>query len=146
MADSGTTGPDGITGGKQVDIGGGIMIGLPTNQPWYMMFKEVRYILNMVFVAIPYSIIGILLITYNLILNIWLNEGWAGANAWLIGNTVFLVIQWVISLMIFWEIELWIFYCKFLRFASLLLGVIYFALYIVAVFFLLDILGDWEQQ
>jgi len=124
----------------------GYHIGLPDDRPWYEMFTSVTYIMNVIFVAVPYSLLGIGLILYNVIMNIFLNDGWAGANMWLIFNTVFLAVQWIIGLLTIWEIELAIFYCKFLRWASLIAGGIYMAFYIAAIVVLVDIVENWDHS
>ena len=57
-----------------------------------MIFTQTTYILNMVFIAVPWTIFGVILISWNLYLNIAFNEGWAGGNLWLIFNTVYLIL------------------------------------------------------
>jgi len=57
-----------------------------------MVFEQTTYILNVVLIAVPWTILGAVLIGWNLFLNIDFNEGWAGGNLWLIGNSVYLII------------------------------------------------------
>lgn len=61
------------------------------DHPWYAQFTQVKYILNMVFVALPWTLFGLCNIAWNVWLNIYFNQGWAGANIWLMANTAYLV-------------------------------------------------------
>ena len=61
-------------------------------EPWYMIFTNVSYILNCIFIAGPWSVLGTALISWNLWLNIDFNRVWAGGNLWLIGNTTYLIV------------------------------------------------------
>jgi hypothetical protein len=110
------------------------------------MFTQVRYILNMIFFAIPYTLIGAALIIWNLVCNIWFNEGWAGANIWLIWNTVFLIGQYLMGILLYWEIDLWIHYAKFPRFISLIMGLVSDIWWISELIIMYGIIGDWDNS
>jgi len=109
-----------------------------------MIFTSVTYILNIIFIAVPWTILGLLLIAWNLFLNIDFNKGWAGGNLWLIFNTCYLIIQYVLSIGLFWEIEVWIFYMKFIRIFSLISSYLYAIGYITAVVTLFVVLDDLD--
>ena len=53
------------------------------------MIMEVKWYLNLVFVGIPWVALSWLMAWYNIIINAWINKGWALGNIWLISNTFF---------------------------------------------------------
>lgn len=95
-------------------------------------------------IAVPWTILGLALIGFNLFCNIGLNEGWAGGNLWLIGNTVYLILQFALSIGLFWEIDVWIYWMKFIRIFSLLSSYIYIFGYLFALVTDLIILDDLD--
>ena len=109
-----------------------------------MVFTQVTYILNMVFIALPWTVFGLALIGWNLFLNIDFNEGWAGGNLWLISNTVYLILQFALSIGLFWEIDVWIYWMKFIRIGSLVAAYIYSIGYLAAFITLVVILDDMD--
>jgi len=63
----------------------------PEYKPWWYAFTTVRYILYIIFAAVPYTALGFCLVATNFIINIFLNDGWAEGNLWLLANTAYLV-------------------------------------------------------
>jgi len=59
---------------------------LPKLAKTIMAFKIV---LNLIFVALPWTWFSWLLWVWNIVFNSWLNKGWAEGNFWLLGNTAF---------------------------------------------------------
>jgi len=118
---------------------------LYAEHPWWWALTQVRYILNMIFFAIPYTLIGAALIIWNLVCNIYFNEGWAGANIWLIWNTVFLVGQYLMGILLYWEIDLWIHYAKFPRFISLIMGLVSDIWWFAELIIMYGIVDDWDH-
>lgn len=39
-------------------------------------------------IGIPYAVVELICVSWNLIMNIDFNKGWAGGNIWLVGNTL----------------------------------------------------------
>lgn len=115
-----------------------------TDHPWYWVYTQVKYILMVVFIAAPWTILGGCAVAWNIWLNIYFNQGWAGANIWLILNSVYLIFQYVLSLLLFYEIDAWIYYMKFIRFGSLISSYFYTIMYIVALVELLVIIDDLD--
>lgn len=115
-----------------------------TDRPWYMVFTTVKYILNIIFICVPWTLFGAALIGFNIFLNIDFNQGWAGGNIWLIANTAYMIIQYVLSIGLIWEIEIWIYYMKFIRIFSLLSAYLYMILYAGALVTLFVILDDLD--
>ena len=92
---------------------------------WYDVFTQVPYIINIAVIAIPWTILGALLIVWNLVLNIYFNEGWAGANAFLISNTIYAVFMYVITIFTTWEIDIILHYTRWLRLISVVIALGY---------------------
>lgn len=61
------------------------------DKPWWQVFTTTKYILNIIFAAVPWTLFGLANIGWNVWLNIYFNKGWAGGNIWLILNTAYLV-------------------------------------------------------
>lgn len=53
-------------------------------RPWYSVFKTVRYCVYFGVVAVPWIMLGALLVATNVVINIGFNDGWAGGNIFLI--------------------------------------------------------------
>ena len=52
---------------------------------WWATFLHVSRFL----VAVPWLVMGVMLITANLFLNLWYNRWWAGGNVFLVLNTLY---------------------------------------------------------
>lgn len=100
--------------------------------------------MNIVFIAVPWTVFGAANIAYNLWLNIYFNQGWAGGNVWLIANTAYLILQYVLSIGLFWEIDVWIYWLKFLRIGSLITSYIYTIGYMMGVVTLFVVAWDLD--
>ena len=94
--------------------------------------------------AIPWTILGALLIIWNLVLNIYFNQGWAGANAFLIFNTVYAVFLYIVTILTTWEIDIVLHYIRWLRLFSVIAAIIYTIGWVAGLFQLLFIMEDWD--
>lgn len=56
---------------------------------FWTWIKYFRFIINALFVGMPFLIFSALSIIWNLVLNIHFNRWWAGGNLYLIGGTLF---------------------------------------------------------
>ena len=74
-------------------------------QPWWDAFSQTPYIINISVISIPWSILGALLIIWDLVQNIYFNQGWAGVNPFLIANSIYGVLQYIMSIFVVWEID-----------------------------------------
>ena len=61
-------------------------------RPWYSVFKQVRYAVYFGVVAVPWIALGAALVASNIVINIGFNDGWAGANIFLISQTAYLCV------------------------------------------------------
>ena len=53
---------------------------------WVM---ELKWYINLIFVGLPWVLFSWLMAWYNIIINAWINKGWALGNIWLMSNTFF---------------------------------------------------------
>jgi len=111
-----------------------------------MVFTHVMYIINIVLIAIPWTVMGIVIIAWNVWLNIDFNQGWAGGNIWLIANTAYMVVQFILSIGLFWEIDAWIYYMKYVRIFSLFSAYIYSILYVLGFVTLIVVMWDLDGE
>jgi len=113
-------------------------------KPWVGVFKTTRYIVYFSLVAVPWIIIGALLVSANIVINIGFNDGWAGGNIFLISQTAYLVLQFALSVLIYLEVDPWLKYMKFIRIGSLFLAWWYLIWYIAFSILLVVILDDLD--
>ena len=99
---------------------------------WWNAFTQVPYIINIVLIAVPWTIAGGLLIVWDLVLNIWFNKGWAGANPFLIANSIYGVYQYILTILVVWEIDPVIKYLHWIRMFSVLFGIMYTGVWLCA--------------
>mmetsp|Transcript_35909 Transcript_35909/g.55134 ORF Transcript_35909/g.55134 Transcript_35909/m.55134 type:complete len:325 (-) Transcript_35909:60-1034(-) len=92
-----------------------------------------RYIINIVVLAIPWSLFAIGMIVYNFWFNIEYNDIWAGGNFWLILNSVYLVVQALVSIFDAFELPIFLLSFRVLRLFSVVLSVIYTVLFIISI-------------
>lgn len=93
--------------------------------PWWDAFTQTAYIINISVIAVPWTLLGAALIIWDLVLNIFFNKGWAGANVFLIANSIYGVIQYIISILVVWEIDPVIKYLHWIRMFAVLLAIMY---------------------
>jgi len=58
----------------------------------FKLFVALKWVYFILIIGIPWCAFTGLLLLANIIVNAWLNEGWAEGNFWLLGNTVFAII------------------------------------------------------
>ena len=66
-----------------------------------------RWLLNLVFIAIPWAILSQLFMAYNLWFNIKWNFLWAGGNVFLLANTLYALQQGMHSVFLVIELPFW---------------------------------------
>jgi len=112
--------------------------------PWWDAFTQIPYIVYICIVAVPWTALGAALIVWDLVLNIFFNKGWAGANLFLIANSIYGVYQYVISIFVVWEIDPVIKYLHWIRMFSVLLGIMYTGVWLVGLIQFLIIVLGWD--
>jgi len=108
------------------------------------MFKEVRYIVWFSVAAVPWALFGLLLVLFNILVNIFFNDVWCYGNIWLIANTAYLVLQYTLSVILMLEVDWWLKWMKFIRIGSLFVSVVYTAFYLLGWAVLITILDDLD--
>ena len=99
-------------------------------------FLAIKFLWNVLFVAIPWTIWAWLLWVWNIVFNSWLNKGWAEGNFWLLGNTAFCTIQTLLTVPLVAEFEFYLRRMFFIRTGSLLAAMAYNFTYFL-------MLADW---
>lgn len=110
------------------------------------MFFKKKWILNVVLIAVPYSALGLGCVAFNVILNLIFNKFWAGGNIFLIANTVYLIMQYFLSILVIWEIGPWLKYVHYVRLFSLLSSYLYSLLYIAALVRYFSLILEWDGR
>jgi hypothetical protein len=107
---------------------------------WYDYLEYFRYIINLVVFAVPWLIVSLGFVVANLYMNIDWNEWWGEGNAWLLANTIYLVIQFLVSNFLMFEWPLFVRTFRVTRFLSFWSGVVYITLYVISGFEWYDML------
>ena len=89
------------------------------------MLDYYRYLLNVFFVAMPWVVIDLLCIGWNLYFNANWNEWWASGNAWLMANTIYILVQGIASALLAFELPIWLVTFRVFRFWSFIFAVTY---------------------
>ena len=93
---------------------------------WLLFF---RWIINALFVGIPFSGYLCFTVIWNLVLNIKFNKWWAGFNFYLLLNTAYNLIQAWNALWLVFEVPVYLEWCKLIRVYSLESAVFYNLIY-----------------
>jgi len=104
---------------------------------WLSYFK---YLINVWLIAIPYTIVGLLCVIYNYYFNVEWNRMWAGGNYWLVCNTIFIIVEYIISVMDAFEFPIFVRNYKVTRLFAAIFGFLYIWSYMVTVFEWYDML------
>lgn len=113
---------------------------LDENADWLDYVEYYRYVADVAFIAIPWTIIAILCIGWNVWFNWAWNELWASGNWWLVVNTVYIIIQGFASIMLAFELPIWLRTFRGSRFWSAVAAIVYNIVYLVNVFEWYDML------
>ena len=93
---------------------------------------------------IPWVIEGLSIFIFHLFLETWMNKGWAEGNFFLIGNTIFGLVQLILSMPLMAEMDNYLRNFKFVRFISAFLGRMYNLGYLIIVYKFLALFFGWE--
>ena len=93
---------------------------------WILFF---RWIINALFVGLPFSGYLCFSVIWNLLLNIKFNKWWAGFNFYLLLNTAYNLIQAWNALWLVIEVPVYLEWCKLIRVYSLESAVLYNLIY-----------------
>ena len=90
----------------------------------------IKWIFNFFITGVPFVVYCVISIFYNLSFNIVFNDWWAEGNLFLIGNTVYLLVQAAFSMLLMFEMTMIIRWIKPLRVISVLSAFLYNLFYI----------------
>lgn len=105
-----------------------------------------RWIINLIFVGMPWAFISQLFFAWNVLFNAKWNFLWAGGNVYLIFNTVFAYIQTWLSVFVVWEMPYYMQHFRLIRLISLVAGILYNTLYLVSVADFLILLFEQDKE
>jgi len=88
---------------------------LAGDENWEDWVYYFRYIINVWIIAVPYTIVGLAAVVYNLYFNIDWNKMWSGGNAWLITNSVYLILMYIVSVLEAFELPVFLSAFKVVR-------------------------------
>jgi len=109
---------------------------LSGNHSWFEYLQFFGWVFNFFFIGIPWALIAIALVVFNIVVNIWLNEWWADGNAFLIYQTVMLCSQALVSIPLIFEIPNFIRNWVFIRSFAWLYAAVHTSLFAI-------VLVDW---
>jgi hypothetical protein len=96
-------------------------------------------------VGLPWCLVLLVIFGWNIYVNIFWNKFWAEGNLFLLGNTLYIITQGLVSLPLMFEIPILLRWIKPFRVLSLITSVIYNSFFIVSIadFF---IIGEEERN
>ena len=95
-----------------------------------MVFK---WLINLWTVGVPWGFVLLALFGWNMYVNIWWNKWWAEGNLFLMGNTLYIIAQSIVSIPLMFEIPLILRFMKPFRVLSLLSAIAYNILFLGSV-------------
>ena len=104
-------------------------------QAWSILMS-LKWIINFWLTGIPYLLYCVIAVVYNLFVNIWQNNWWAEGNLFLLGNTIYLLVQSSFSMLMMFEMAFIIRWIKPLRVISVTSAFLYNVFYFFS-------LGNW---
>lgn len=113
---------------------------LDENATWADTFEYYKYVADVAFIAIPWTVTALLCISWNLWFNYSWNEVWAGGNFWLMGNTIYILYQGFASIMLAFELPIWLRTFRGSRFWSAVAALLYTVVYVANIFEWYDML------
>ena len=84
-------------------------------------------------VGLPWLFLLLVVGGWNLYVNIWWNKWWAEGNLFLMGNSIYILIQALVSIPLFFEIPFVLRFIKPFRILSLFSAVIYNVLFLSSI-------------
>lgn len=93
-----------------------------------------RYMINTVLIAGPWVLFGLAAVFWNLYFNAEWNRMWADGNIWLVGNTVFIISQFLVSLPLVFELPVFLRAMRLTRLYSFFGAILYTVVYVISAF------------
>lgn len=105
-----------------------------------------RYIINIWFIAVPWTVLGLLCVIWNLYFNIDFNHFWANGNMWLVITTVYILLMYVQSLFEAFELPFFLRSFRVWRVISVIIGLLYIVGFVILAFEWADMLYIVEDK
>jgi hypothetical protein len=112
----------------------------------FALFLKSKKSYNYLFIAIPYTAIGLSCVGFNILLNLIWNRFWAGGNIFLMANTYYMLVQFFLSILIIWEVTPWMRYIHYVRLFSLISSYVYSIIYIAALIRYFSLILEWDGR
>lgn len=100
---------------------------------WGKLWSNFRWFINLILIAIPWTLIDIAAIAWNIYFNIEYNRGWCKLNLYLVANTIYLIYTAIVSFFVVAEIPAFLRIFKTARYYSFNLAVIWVLFYLISV-------------
>ena len=94
--------------------------------------------------AIPWAIVATLSVAWDIYNNVFANRLWAGGNVFLVFNSVWGYLFYAHSLLIWWEIAIYMRNTRFIRIVLLSLSILYNIIWFMFLFAWFDKVLNWE--
>lgn len=88
---------------------------MASQDSWAATIYYIRWILNAIFVAMPWCMTVLILIGFNLYESIAWQQWWAYGNIIVLGRTLYLVFQGLLSIPLIFEIDVYLRHMKWIR-------------------------------
>ena len=92
---------------------------------WLEVIEKIRYWTGFTLFAVPWSLLGVICVAFNVFLNVQYNHEWAKGNIFLVALTIQGSIQYVLSLLLVFEKTSYLTECRGIRLMSLISAVIW---------------------
>jgi len=92
-----------------------------------------KWIINLWVVGVPWVFVLVAIYGWNMYVNIFWNKWWAEGNVFLMGNTIFILTQALVSIPVMFEIPPVMRFIKPFRILSLLSAFIYNYMYVLSI-------------
>ena len=101
---------------------------------WLDWIYYFRYIINIWFIAVPWTVLGLLCVVWNIYFNIDFNHWWANGNIWRIVSTIYILGSYIQSLLEAFEFPLFLRSFRVYRFLSVIVYVLYVTTFVILAF------------
>ena len=109
-------------------------------------FKYYRYLINALLVGLPWFMTAISCLVYNIYFNYEWNRYWASGNFYLVLSTIFLIYQVVNSILVVFELPIYLRAFRFTRLVSFFTAIGYNFLYLLSLFEWWGIIYEYSDK
>ena len=114
-------------------------------QVFESFFGDFEIIINFWVIALPWTIANVAGLVWNIFTNIQFNKWWAGGNVYLIANTVYGVVQIILSIILVAEVDFFLKYMKIIRWISVGAASLYVLSGTIGAFWIIALFKHWVK-